>query len=148
MASGRMAPSNAKSGRNVDPTLRPDSRLAFQRELRQTHGTHGTQGIIFADDRQYPVGTLCTLLPALAPGRIPSGTLTLISLIRVPFGDSYSRPDSAGTLRGLLPSSPPCPFHYADAYFHSPSPSGFLVLPVYNLIYFDSGWSATPCWFS
>ena len=49
MASGRMAPSNAKSGRNVDPTLRPDSRLAFQRQVRQTHGTHGTQGIIFAD---------------------------------------------------------------------------------------------------
>ena len=49
MASGRMAPSNAKSGGNVDPTLRPDSRLAFRRQVRQTHGTHGTQGIIFAD---------------------------------------------------------------------------------------------------
>jgi len=49
MASGRMAPSNAKSGRNVDPTLLPDSRLAFRRQVRQTHGTHGTQGIIFAD---------------------------------------------------------------------------------------------------
>jgi len=49
MASGRMAPSNAKLGRNVDPTLRPDSRLAFRRQVRQTHGTHGTQGIIFAD---------------------------------------------------------------------------------------------------
>jgi len=44
-----MAPSNAKSGCHVDPTLRPDSRLAFQRQVRQTHGTHGTQGIIFAD---------------------------------------------------------------------------------------------------
>jgi len=44
-----MAPSNAKSGCNVDPTLRPDSRLAFRRQVRQTHGTHGTQGIIFAD---------------------------------------------------------------------------------------------------
>jgi len=50
MASGRMAPSNAKSGRNVDPTLCPDSRLAFRRQVRQTHGTHGTQGIIFADE--------------------------------------------------------------------------------------------------
>jgi len=49
MASGRMAPSNAKSGRNVDPTLRPDLRLAFRRQVRQTHGTHGMQGIIFAD---------------------------------------------------------------------------------------------------
>ena len=49
MASGRMVPSNAKSGRNVDPTLRPDSRLAFRRQVCQTHGTHGTQGIIFAD---------------------------------------------------------------------------------------------------
>ena len=49
MASGRMAPSNAKSGSNVDPTLRPDSRLAFRCQVRQTHGTHGTQGIIFAD---------------------------------------------------------------------------------------------------
>jgi len=47
MASGQMAPSNAKSGRKLDPTLRPDSRLAFQRQVRQTHGT---QGIIFADE--------------------------------------------------------------------------------------------------
>jgi len=45
-----MAPSNAKSGHNVDPTLRPDSRLAFRRQVGQTHGTHGTQGIIFADE--------------------------------------------------------------------------------------------------
>ena len=52
MASGRMGPSNAKSGRNVDPTLRPNSRLAFRRQVRQTHGTHGTQGIIFADVAQ------------------------------------------------------------------------------------------------
>jgi len=29
--------------------LRPDSRLAFQHQVRQTHRTHGTQGIIFAD---------------------------------------------------------------------------------------------------
>jgi len=53
MASGQMAPSNAKSGRNVDLTLRPDSRLAFRRQVRQTHGTHGTQGIIFADVLSY-----------------------------------------------------------------------------------------------
>jgi len=58
MASGRMAPSNAKSGRNVDPTLRPDSRLAFRRQVRQTHGTHGTQGIIFADDPGAPESPL------------------------------------------------------------------------------------------
>jgi len=51
MPSGPMAPSNAQSGRNVDPTLRPDSRLAFQHQVRQTYGTHGTQGIIFADGR-------------------------------------------------------------------------------------------------
>ena len=50
MASGRTASSNAKLGCNVDPTLRPDSRLAFRLQMRQTHGTHGTQGIIFADD--------------------------------------------------------------------------------------------------
>jgi len=50
MASGRMAPSNAKSGRNVRSTLRPDSRFAFRRQVRQTHGMHGTQGIFFADD--------------------------------------------------------------------------------------------------
>jgi len=49
MASGRMAPSNAKSGRNLDPALRPDSRLAFRRQGRQTHRTHRTPGIIFAD---------------------------------------------------------------------------------------------------
>jgi len=49
MASGRIALGDAKSGRDVDPTLRPDSRLAFRRPGRQTHGTHRTQGIIFAD---------------------------------------------------------------------------------------------------
>ena len=41
--------SKARSGRNVDPTLCPDSRLAFRRPRRQTHGAHSTQGIIFAD---------------------------------------------------------------------------------------------------
>jgi len=45
-----MARSNAKSGRNVDPTFHPDSRLAFRHQVRQTHGTHGTQGIIIADE--------------------------------------------------------------------------------------------------
>jgi len=49
MASGGTAPSNAMSGHNVDATLRPDSRLVFQRPVRQMHGTHGTQAIIFAD---------------------------------------------------------------------------------------------------
>ena len=49
IASGRKAPSNAKSRRNVRRTLRPDSRFAFRRQVRQTHRTHRTQGIIFAD---------------------------------------------------------------------------------------------------
>jgi len=49
IASGRTAPSNAKSGRNLDLTFGPDSRLAFRRQVRQTHGTHGTQDIVFAD---------------------------------------------------------------------------------------------------
>jgi len=49
MASGRMALGDAKSGRDVDRTLCPDSRLAFRRPGRQTHGAHRTQGIIFAD---------------------------------------------------------------------------------------------------
>jgi len=44
-----MALGDAKSGRDVDPTLRPDSRLEFRRPGRQTHGVHRTQGIIFAD---------------------------------------------------------------------------------------------------
>ena len=44
-----MALGDAKSGRDVDPTLRPDSRLAFRRPGRQTQGAHRTQGIIFAD---------------------------------------------------------------------------------------------------
>ena len=44
-----MALSNARSRRDVDPTLCPDSRLAFRRPGRQTHGAHRTQGIIFAD---------------------------------------------------------------------------------------------------
>ena len=43
-------PSNAKS------TLRPDSRFAFRRHVRQTHRTHRTQGIIFADARSTPNG--------------------------------------------------------------------------------------------
>jgi len=51
IASGRMALGDAKSGRDVDPTLRPDSRLAFRRPGRQTHGAHRTQGIIFANDK-------------------------------------------------------------------------------------------------
>jgi len=50
MASGWMALGDAKSGRDVDLTLRPDSRLAFRRLGRQTHGAHRMQGIIFADD--------------------------------------------------------------------------------------------------
>jgi len=50
MASGRMAPTDSKSGCNVDPTLIPDSRLGFRPQVRQTHRTHGTQGIIFADE--------------------------------------------------------------------------------------------------
>ena len=47
--SGRMAPSNAESERKVDPrrALHPDSRFTFQHHVRQTHGTHGTQGITF-----------------------------------------------------------------------------------------------------
>jgi len=59
MASGRAAPSNANPGRNVDPTLCPDSQLAFQLQVRQMHGMHRTQGIIFADkyslDYPHPV---------------------------------------------------------------------------------------------
>jgi len=49
MVSGQTAPSNAKSGHNVDPTLGPASQLAFWHQVLQMHGTHGTQGIIFAD---------------------------------------------------------------------------------------------------
>jgi len=55
MASGRMALGDAKSGHDVDPTLRPDSRLAFRRPGRQTHGAHRMQGIVFADDPPAPV---------------------------------------------------------------------------------------------
>jgi len=32
--------------------LRPDSQFAFQGQLRETHRTHRTQGIIFADGRK------------------------------------------------------------------------------------------------
>ena len=56
MASGWMAPSHAKSGVNVDVTLRADSRLAFRRQVRQVHGTHGTQGITFADAAFHHIG--------------------------------------------------------------------------------------------
>jgi len=81
MASGRLALGDAKSGRDVNPTLRPDSRLAFRRPGRQTHGAHRTQGSIFADTHwagggaprgdmaetpavptlSVPVGGVCTL---------------------------------------------------------------------------------------
>jgi len=50
MTAGRMPPTKVKSGRNVDLTFRLDSRLAFRRQVRQTHGMHRTQGIIFADE--------------------------------------------------------------------------------------------------
>jgi len=49
MVSGQKALSNANSGRNVNQALHPDSRLAFQRQVLQIYGTHGTQGIIFPD---------------------------------------------------------------------------------------------------
>jgi len=49
MASGLMALGDAKSACDVDPTLRPDSRLAFRRPGCQMHGAHRTQCIIFAD---------------------------------------------------------------------------------------------------
>jgi len=73
MASGRMAPSNAKLGRNVDPTLRPDSRLAFRRQVRQTHGTHGTQGIIFADGVRVREGRRQGANVGKSPRRAPAG---------------------------------------------------------------------------
>ena len=40
---------NAKSGREVNQTLCPDSRLPFGHPGRPTHGAHRMQGIIFAD---------------------------------------------------------------------------------------------------
>ena len=49
-----MALGDAKSGRDVDLTLRPHSGLAFRRPGRQTHGVHRTQGIIFADGSKTP----------------------------------------------------------------------------------------------
>jgi len=38
--------------RGVVGWLRPDTRLAFQRQVRQTHRTHRMQGNIFADEAQ------------------------------------------------------------------------------------------------
>ena len=76
MASGRTALSNAKSGRIVGSTSRPDSRLAFGRQVRQTHRTHRTQGIIFADVEalQAPLDLLQTLL-MLEPGPLSGATI-------------------------------------------------------------------------
>jgi len=55
MASGPMALGDAKSGLDVDPTLRPDSLLAFRRPGRQTRRGHSTKGIIFAaEDSNIP----------------------------------------------------------------------------------------------
>ena len=43
--------------------LRPDSRFAFRRRVCQTHRTHRTQAIIFADDSTHAVsvGSVKTL---------------------------------------------------------------------------------------
>jgi len=49
MASGWRALTNSNSGCNVVSQWRPDSRLASRRQVCQTHRTHTTQGIIFAD---------------------------------------------------------------------------------------------------
>jgi len=49
MPSGWMALGDSKSGRDLDRTLGPDSRLAFRRPGCQMHWAHWTQGIIFAD---------------------------------------------------------------------------------------------------
>ena len=65
MASGHMALGDAKSGRDVDRTLRPDSRLPFRRPGRQTHGAHRTQDIIFADGvvlGVYNISTECVAI--------------------------------------------------------------------------------------
>jgi len=65
MVSGRMALGDAKSERDVDPTFRPDSRLAFRRPGRQTNGAHRTQGIIFADGvvlGVYNISTECVAI--------------------------------------------------------------------------------------
>ena len=72
-----MALSNAKSGRDVDPTLRPDSRLAFRRPGRPTHGTHRMQGIIFADD----VRSCTTCQQAKAPTHARFGLLNPIQVL-------------------------------------------------------------------
>jgi len=49
MASGWMVLSNPKSGPNVGSTSRPDSPLLFGCQVRQTHRTHRTLVILFAD---------------------------------------------------------------------------------------------------
>jgi len=41
--------------RGVVGWLRPGSRFAFQRQVRQMHRMHRTQGIIFADEVQVVV---------------------------------------------------------------------------------------------
>ena len=64
-----MALGDAKSGRDVDPTLRPDLRLAFQRPGCQTHGVHRTQGIIFAD--VHPSHTLKSYAQTVHPNHTP-----------------------------------------------------------------------------
>ena len=85
MASGRMAPSKAKSRRNVYPTLRPDSRLAFRRQVRQTHGTHRMPGIIFADVWGRARILLSPLLALTAP--VSSSESPTLAPVR---GPSYS----------------------------------------------------------
>jgi len=61
MVSEWVALGNRKSGCAVDATLRPDSRLAFRRPGRQTHGAHKTPAIIFDDvrDMELKKNVLC-----------------------------------------------------------------------------------------
>ena len=80
-----MALGDAKSGRDVDPRLRPDSRLAFRRPGRQTHGAHRTQRIIFAD---VEVGCVSIRLPKIS--RMGCAHLLLVQRCSDPSSVAYS----------------------------------------------------------
>jgi len=127
MASGRTALSNAKSGRNVGSTSRADSRLAFGCQVRQTHRTYTTQGIIFADvipiigmsdqthlrnlsgnKNAWPVYLTLGNLPTTRPNRPGSFTVLILVLLPVPpkltksAADHLQRGINADTLRGVF----------------------------------------------
>ena len=129
MASGRMALGYATAGHDLDPTLRPDSRLAFPRPGRQTHGAHRTQLIIFADVIGWIIRR-CQTLPVLPHDRVGRSSRAIYPLANLSPNSStwyFQKCPDARAVEGsghfrnlpvhnvfLTPGSGPCESHIID----------------------------------